>query len=378
MKPSDLVVRFVQSVGRPGEADYYLSLFRAERPESFALICVSEAVMREASEALQVDLRFLSRLGLHPVVVFGLVDPSPAAAHAMAVREALSPDVPCEVAGGEGAAEIARAGRIPLVPMAVDGDVDTRFDRLASLVTRLRTRKVIFLGRRSGLQPIGHEPLSLVDLTTEYDELASEGVLPEKQGALLRQIRRLVAAVGHRLTVAVTSPLDLPRELFTVRGAGTLVRRGSQITRYDSLQDAGIERLRALIEAAFGRRLRDGFVDEPATAVYVADDFRGAAIIAATPLGAYLSKFAVDVGAQGEGIGRDLWRAVAREQPTLFWRSRSDNPISAWYQQRCEGMARAEPWTVFWRGVERSRIPAVIEWAERAPVDLSPGPTDDR
>ena len=34
----------------------------------------------------------------------------------------------------------------------------------AAMATALGTRKVIFLGRRSGLQPIGRETLSLVDL----------------------------------------------------------------------------------------------------------------------------------------------------------------------------------------------------------------------
>src|SRR5690606_11830800 len=66
--PSRLVLRFLASVGRPAEAELYLSLFRAERPESFALIAVDRDVTGVLAEALAVDLEFLAELGLTPVL----------------------------------------------------------------------------------------------------------------------------------------------------------------------------------------------------------------------------------------------------------------------------------------------------------------------
>ena len=67
MHPRDLVVRFLASIGRPKEAETYLSLFQSER-DSFALIAVQEDVLRDEAGALVVDLQFLSRLDLSPLI----------------------------------------------------------------------------------------------------------------------------------------------------------------------------------------------------------------------------------------------------------------------------------------------------------------------
>lgn len=388
MQPSDLVLRFVSSTGQAKEAQLYLSLFRADRPESFAIIAVSDAVMRTAAGALVMDLRFLAELGLTPVVQFGVLDSGDASAPALYVARHLKPDVRAEITTTQGARELARAGIIPLIPPIFPGDGgepgvdrpltgpditpdavrDARFDGLARLSTVLGTRKVIFLGRQSGLAPEDGPVRSLVDLTTEYEALMSS--LPADEAELLRQAHRLIDAVPHRLSVTITSPLDLLRELFTTRGAGTLIRRGAVVTRHSDFSAISLPKLRDLIESAFHRRLVHGFFDRPIASVYLADDYRGVGIVSETEQGPYLSKFAVDRRAQGEGVGRDLWRALVRDHQTLLWRSRPDNPIAAWYQQQCDGMVRAGIWLVFWRGLPHTRLSAAIELALAAPPDF--------
>ncbi|HTM19313.1 MAG TPA: hypothetical protein VL172_02360 [Kofleriaceae bacterium] len=367
----DLVLRFLASIGKPAEAQAYLELFRAERPESFAIIAVGDSNLEPAADALVTDFRFLSELGLEPVVVFGLVSPERGRGQAEAIAARLLPAVRCAVVDADGAAEACRLGVIPLVPgFSGARTVDARFERLAQLAASLGSRKLVFIGRRSGLQPKGKPALSLVDLTTEYDALTGAGVLPARQAELLRQVRRMIDAVPHRMTVSVTSPLDLLRELFTVKGAGTLIRRGSLVHRHPSFADLDRTRLEELIERAFGRPLSPVFFDRPALSIYVADDYRGAAVMTPTELGPYLSKFAVDVAARGEGIGRDLWQALTRDYPAFFWRSRATNPITPWYVQQCDGMLRTDPWIIFWRGLSPTDLPAAITWAQSAPVDL--------
>jgi bifunctional N-acetylglutamate synthase/kinase len=367
----DLVLRFLASIGKPAEAQAYLELFRAERPESFAIIAVGDSNLDPAIDALITDFRFLSELGLEPVVAFGLVSPERGRAQAEAIAARLLPVARCRVVDADGASAACREGVIPLVPgFAGARTVDARFDRLAQLAGALGGRKLVFLGRRSGLQPKGKPALSLVDLTTEYDALTGAGVLPARQAALLRQVRRLLDAVPHRMTVSVTSPLDLLRELFTVKGAGTLIRRGSTVRRHAGFAEVDRARLEELIERAFGRPLSPAFFERPALAIYIADDYRGAAVVTPTELGPYLSKFAVDVAARGEGIGRDLWQALTRDYPAFFWRSRAANPITPWYVQQCDGMLRTDPWIIFWRGLAPADLPAAITRAQSAPVDL--------
>ena len=86
-----------------------------------------------------------------------------------------------------------------------------------------------------------------------------------------------------------------------------------------------------------------------------------------TPVGNYLSKFAVDVGARGEGIGSDLWRAVCSGCPRLLWRSKPNNPIAAWYAQVCDGLDKRGDWHIFWRGIEPRRSPTPSPTPQRPP-----------
>jgi acetylglutamate kinase len=283
--------------------------------------------------------------------------------------------------GAEAARAALAAGLVPVVPITEPpGEAraadDRRFDQLAALATALAVPKVVFVGRRSGLQPTDGRVVSLLDLATEKAQFLFPGVLPAPQAELLRQIDRLVDAVPHPVTVAVTSPLDLLRELFTVKGAGTLVRRGSTVVRHAG--GAGVDRPRlvALIETAFGRRLLPAAAARPARTIYIADDYRGAAIVEETALAPYLSKFAVGLQARGEGVGRDLWRALTTDLPRLFWRSRAGNPITAWYREQCDGLQRVRAggvdWVVLWRGLQPHELPAVIAHCAASPQDFDP------
>jgi hypothetical protein len=365
--PSQLVSRFLASVGRPAEAQLYLSLFRAERRESFALIAVDSDVAGVAADALAVDLEFLSQLGLSPILAFD------SAEQAAAMAAWLGPGARAHIVEPGAAAHLASQGGIALVPLVETGhepDGRERQEQLCRLAAALGTRKVVLLGADARLVRSSGEPLSIVDVTAEWDELSAPGVLPAPQSETLHLARALIDAVPHAMTVAVTSPLDLLRELFTVRGAGTLVRRGATVTVHDGVADLDRARLGELVETAFGRRLRPAFWDRPIERAYLAGDYRGAALVAPTADGPYLSKLAVGAPARGEGIGRDLWRVLCRDYPALFWRSRPDNPIVPWYQEQCHGMVKSGPWHVYWRGLEVERIAPAIEAALGAPPDF--------
>lgn len=335
MHPRDLVVRFLDSIGRPREAAAYLSLFQSEA-DSFAIIAVSDEVLRDEAGALVVDLQFLVRLGLAPAITVRS-DPQ-------RLQE-----------------------RVPELDVhGIDDD-----DALAELAATRGSKKLVFLEPRSGLQPRGRPVTSLVNITTEYDAVRND--LPAEQARLLDRIRGIMTAVPHNMTVAVTSPLDLLRELFTVRGAGTLIRRGATVHRFDHYAEGAAELLRELMETAFDRTLCADFFARPVQSIYVADGYRGAAITTATELGcSYLSKFAVDQRARGEGIGRDLWTVLTADHPQLLWRSRPDNPITPWYSDNCDGLVRHAHWHIFWRGLAAGDIAAAIDHAAAQPVDFEP------
>jgi acetylglutamate synthase len=95
-------------------------------------------------------------------------------------------------------------------------------------------------------------------------------------------------------------------------------------------------------------------------------------VLRATPLGPYLTKFAVDREAQGEGIGSDLWVRLVAEHPTFFWRARPWNPIDAWYLKQCDGLSRFPEWHVYWKNLPSEKIPEAIAFALAAPIDIPP------
>jgi GNAT superfamily N-acetyltransferase len=383
MDPADVVHRFLESVGRRSEAEFYLALFRAETKESFATIAVDASLVRHAAEAVVLDLRFLAALGLTPVVVVGLTDAHEIEEQVARLRRRLERgEVPVAVLSrGEPDAELhaaiaaaARKGIIPIVPFGpAEGSVEQRFARLGALLASLRTRKLIVLNRRGGLRHRG-ATIPIVNLTTEYDALAASTDLAPKQRALLAEARRLVfERVPHKLTIAVTSPLDLLRELFTVKGAGTLLRRGAVIETREGFASVDVAKLRALLAASFGRAPADSFFERPVSRIYLEEGYRGVAIVEETPLGTYLTKFAVEREAQGEGMGRDLWEALVAAHPTIFWRARPDNPIGAWYTKLCDGMIRGPEWQVFWKGLPTDKVAEAVAWTLARPVDIPAG-----
>ena len=379
LAPQDVVLRFLESTGRPSEARLYLELFHARPREQFAALAIDANVMAGAADAVVQDLRFLAALDLYPTVVFGIFQPADAASNTRVLRGHLE-------AEGVGVEELyattpglaARlvaclgAGRVPIVvfePAARDQPGD-RLARLGVLLRELQTRKLLFLHRPGGLRQ-GGVLVPLVNLTTDVPALAASREISRKEALILEHARRLCEeAAPLPFTVAITSPLNVLRELFTVKGAGTLLRRGARIVRREGWDGVDMARLRDLLASSFGRTPLEAFFRTSPARVYLEEAYRGCAILVETPLGAYLTKFAVSPEAQGEGIARDLWEAFAADAPVVFWRARRTNPISEWYVKLCDGLARVPGWTVYWKGLDTDAIPKAVHWAVEQPVDF--------
>jgi N-acetyltransferase of N-acetylglutamate synthase len=389
MMEPEIIQRFLESVGQKADVDLYLKHFRSQRKESFAIIAADAQIVRTALDPFHFDLRILAGLGLYPVVLLGLFDARDADRQAARVYDWLVEDeVPAKViAGGADLPASAKeavnatidANTIPLLSLegAKEKTTDQRFDLLVALATRLETRKVIFLSTSTGLEREGAPPISLVNLNVDYERLLSaKGYLSRRHGTLLRQVKQLLDETPQRMSVAVVNPLQLLRELFTVSGAGTLIRKGSRIESHAGLGAIDRSRLQALLESAFGRPMNEGVaatggrLEAETERVYVEENYLGAALLTQTPVGVYLSKFAVERKAQGEGIGTDLWSVLVHNHPAFYWRARPSNPITPWYAKQCDGLARFPEWHVFWRGLPPAKIQAAIEYALAAPVDF--------
>jgi acetylglutamate kinase len=373
-----VVLTFLESVGRRSESELYLRLFRELPKESFAIIAVESAVVRYAAGSLVEQLRFLRELGLFAPVAVGLFEPATAgkAAHRLAKRSAEMGAVIEDVAAPDLADSVRRElgeENLPVISFANTSSETTaeRWARLGQLAGDLKTRKIVLLRRRGGLRRLGklsaasgtgaERHLSVINLRTDLTGLSEPRALSSDDAELLQHVRALLDRDDCAGAVAsVTSPLNLLRELFTVKGAGTLIKRGSAIERHASYATVDVTRLRALFESSFGRRLRPEFFDVPPLALYVEENYRGAAVIVGAAIAPYLTKFAVDRVAQGEGIARDLWDAIRRDHRSMFWRARVGNPISNWYVGLCDGMMRVGEWSVYFIGIPPGNVSSVV------------------
>jgi acetylglutamate kinase len=277
----------------------------------------------------------------------------------------------------------ARSGTIPVVSpfgettggqiAIVHADIVAREIALA-----LRPHKIVFLSSRGGLVDHDGQLLSAVNLAEDYEAVLAEGGLTDASRSELTALASLLGQLPPTSSVSITSPEHLARELFTHRGAGTLVRRGERIGVHAGFDGVDTPRLKSLLEECFGRKLKkDYFKTKKPFRVYLAESYRATAILTHEEGVPYLDKFAVTPEAQGEGIGGSMWQRMLRENPKLFWRARATNPVNGWYAQQADGLYKTDDWWVFWCGMTAFKeIEACVERALAMPATLK-GSTPD-
>ncbi|HHI88325.1 MAG TPA: hypothetical protein ENK01_00095, partial [Hellea balneolensis] len=324
-------------------------------------------------EALTSNLKILSDLGLTPVLLLGALQDEKISVRAQSQRLCRALEAAKIRYGLMNCAtyrlipeiqKIMRAGRmVVLEDTGMPGS-----QSIDSLCERLRPKKVLFL-QPSGCLRNGAKRISVLNI--DRTDIWPRGeTLSAGQKRSLRIATSLLEETDHDLNCVIVSPLNLLAELFTIEGAGTLLRKGAEVICQADFTSVDQERLRHSIEAAFERTLVDDFLLRRIAGLCLEVDYRGGAIVTELAGLPYLSKFWVSRAAQGEGIGRDIWQVLIRKYPTLFWRSRNDNPFNTWYMKMCDGMQTSGEWRVFWIGLEAPEIPGAVIAAANAPHDF--------
>jgi bifunctional N-acetylglutamate synthase/kinase len=276
-----------------------------------------------------------------------------------------------------------RAGHLPILAslgetasgqiLNINADVAAR-----SLATQIQPFKIIFLTETGGLLDEHGKVISAINLVEDYASLMEQPWVHSGMRLKVQEIKGLLEGLPHSSSVSITSPDHLARELFTHRGSGTLIRQGERVVRHEGADDfARIDqaRLRALLEECFKRTLSANYFDKKRFfRIYLADSYRATAILTSEGKREipYLDKFAVTNEAQGAGVGGSIWRLMEHDNPKLFWRSRTENPINGWYFEHAQGSYKSEKWTVFWYGLDGfAEIRACVERAVAMPATLT-------
>jgi len=324
---SKTIQLFLESIGRSEETDFYLRKFQDHASPYFALVVPDAQTLAGSLEVLAFDLEFLLTLGLKPALVV------PVDHDTEALRRAMP----------EGLAVLAADDPAELVPA--------------------QSARVQFLRARGQLHTAAGQPIFF-----HYTERENpEPLHPEDEAMAERAAALLAARPGTH--ISISSPLDLLREMFTVRGAGTMVRRGSTIRTFDDVAEVDQERLLALLLDSFGRPLSSPAVLDSISVWHIEDGYHGAALLEDHAAGKYLSKFAVMTQARGEGLAGELWSEL-KQYPSLFWRARPANPINPWYLRQSDGHQRTEDWIVFWRGIASADLADIIHACTSRPAEF--------
>jgi acetylglutamate kinase len=411
-----LVHELLAQLGSSREAQQYLKEYSGTNQARFAVVKVGGGILRDHLDELASALAFLHRLGLIPVVLHGagpqldqaLADAGieterreglrvtseavMSVARPLMYKENLRLVEALEEKGirargiqhgvflcsyldqknlglvGEveqvelSAVESAvRSGAVPVLTclgestsgqvLNINADIATR-----ELVWKLRPHKVIFLSPTGGLLDRQDRIISAVSLTNDYEALMQQPWLHSGMRLKLQQINEMLQRLPDDSSVSITSAAHLTRELFTYRGAGTLVRKGEAINVFEDPEAETLATVKKLVEHSFQRKLRNDWFErlkEPL--VLLSETGRAAAIMTrgvdSLP---YLDKFTVTSEAQGEGLGAAIWQVVRARYPALYWRSRYTNPVTPWYFQQSDSSNRSGQWVVFTIGVEEA------------------------
>jgi acetylglutamate kinase len=434
----ETVLELLAQLGSSREARQYLREFSSVEETRFAVVKVGGGILRDHLEETASALAFLHRLGLRPVVLHGAGPQVDAALEAAGVdseridglrvtrEEVMAVARPViyaqnmrmvdaleqrgirargiqhgifqcryldreryglvgEITGVdlEPLRRTIHAGALPVLTFlgeSPSGQVlNVNADTAArELVWAIQPHKIIFLTPSGGLLDRNGRVISAVSLNNDYEALMQEPWVHSGMRLKLQQINELLEGLDDSASVSITSADQLTRELFTYRGAGTLVRRGEAIDLHEAPEEPIASQVRARVEESFGRTLREDWwpgLERPA--VLLSRTGRAAAVVVrGVDELPYLDKFVVTPDAQGEGLGAAMWQVLRAHYPTLYWRSRNANPITGWYFQQADSSERHGPWVVFTNGIDdyRQRERAVRDalardsgWVEEEP-----------
>jgi acetylglutamate kinase len=410
----NVVSQVLTQLGTSREARYYLKQYSSDGELQFAVIKIGGAVLEEQVEPLASALAFLRNLGLMPIILHGAGPQLDVALEEASIEtvkrrglRVTTPEV-MEVARPviyranrrlvsaldeqgvraqgiqhgvfvcdyldrdelglvgdikrvdlEAVRDVVHRGILPVVAclgesptgqvMNINADIAAR-----ELIWKVKPHKIIFLTGTGGLLDESGRIITAISLRTDFDYLMEQEWVHSGMQLKLEQISQLLYGLPESASVSITSVENLARELFTHRGAGTLIRVGEEILSYDQFNPGLREKAIALLEQSFDRKLPAEYFDDLPLECILSSESHGAMAVVLKGVDGvpYLDKFAVTPEAQGAGLGAAVWQALIHSYPKLYWRSKTDNPITPWYFDQADASFTQDKWVAFSVGID--------------------------
>lgn len=378
-RSTDQLQKFFEMTGNEADSLIFLKSFRSIDSEKFLLIYVDSEVVMESFSTFYYDLKTLYSLGLYPVILMsqdsisyidlffkGIFDSS---------KDYHKKSEPrCDVLPllENGVEKIKASIDKRHIPFVVFDSEENIFEAVSEIAKHLLTAKFLIVSPKGGLRnKKSNEKISIINIRSDYQFLCDEDCLFPESLFLLEQLKNILEnKITHSMNIAITSPMTMLRELFTVKGSGTFIKLGSEIKHINDVGSVDKTKLAHLLNAAFRKKIDPRFLDSKIDSLFLEVDYRGAAILKETEYGFLLSKFAVDEIARGEGIGRDIWNEMKKQHRTIFWRAKTENQINKWYAKECQGMDKGKDWYIYWINLEIEKIPSVCHYLRSQAQDF--------
>ncbi|KAI8364378.1 Aspartate/glutamate/uridylate kinase [Blakeslea trispora] len=427
----ETITKLLYNIGSRKEVEQYLRHFSSVESQKFAVIKVGGAVLTDELETLASALTFLNRVGLYPIVLHGagpqlnrlledaqiepqyeegirITDPQTLEiARKVFMAENLKLVDALErhgtkarpLPGGVFVADYLdkdkygyvgkitgvnkeviessiRAGALPILTslaetptgqiLNVNADVAA-----AELATVLEPLKIIFLNEKNGLyHGVTGKKINAINLDEEYEDLLKESWVRYGTKLKIKQCKELLDGLPRSSSVAIISAGHLHKELFTDSGAGTLIRRGHKLFKYDALDQIDTDKIRRIMEAedpsiqsgnhsvaSYLRSLQDKNIS-----IYTDEPGQILAIVTKDPRDsskpAVLEKLLASKTAVLNDVPENLWASIRKDHDSLTWNVdaaiKEGNLDRSWYFERADGSLKnaQDGSTTFFYGID--------------------------
>jgi len=414
-----MLLEFLKKAGENSEFALFRDLYKVLPAGKFAVVKVSGETLEKHLDEIAEDLAFLNKLGICPIVVHGagltldkmlpdskkvnglrvttkadmetvktvfkksssglvgkIVEKGGKAEHVEGVFE-------CSTLKGfgcvgkieslclSGIEKAVEKNTIPIISPIGEMDsmqLNINADTAAKeLVKAMQPKKFILVTESGGILNEKNKVLPFINLS-------SETAFNHISGGMLQKVKEIKEFLdtGLDCAVVITSAENLLKEIFAVKGNGTLVKSHAIISN-QGFNGLNKSKLKGLLENAFGKKLLENYFEEEAKEVLCQKDYEGVAIIKEVNGLPYLDKFAVAKHCQGTGLGKSLWEELGKKYGKLVWRALACNGANSFYANQCDGFVKKGKWKVYWKGLCKKEIMPSVEAAAEKQATMIEG-----
>jgi len=417
----ETIIKLLYSIASKHEVERYLRIFSTAN--TFAVLKVGGAILSEDLESLSLSLSFLNKVGLYPVVCHGMgpqlnklledAGVVPDYIDGIRITDAKTLEIGRQVFLAENLKLVEaleklgtrarpitngvffadyldrekygyvgkinkinkepieasiRAGALPILTslaetkdgqiLNVNADVAT-----SELAKVLEPVKIVFLNEKGGLfHGITQEKLDVINLDEEYEGLMKQEWVKYGTKLKIREIKELLDHLPRSTSVAIISPQDLQKELFTDSGAGTLIRRGYKLHKHSSVDSIGKDRFRTVLqerdpEVQSGQiSVSEIFADlkDKSYTIYADEQFDVVAVISHPPNKVpVLTKLLTSRNAVLNSILDNVWASIRTDFKKLFWTSNgNEGETKSWHFDKADGSFTRAGKSLFYYGIQ--------------------------